>query len=51
MLQLRKDTETALGPKFDARKFHDFLLAEGPLPPDMLRKAVMEDFVPVQKKN
>jgi uncharacterized protein (DUF885 family) len=50
LLQLRKDTEAALGPQFDARKFHDFLLAEGPLPPDMLRKAVMEDFVPAQKK-
>jgi hypothetical protein len=51
MLQLRKDTEAALGSKFDARKFHDFLLAQGPLPPDMLRKAVMEGYVPLQKKN
>ena len=24
LLQLRKDTQTALGPKFDALKFHDF---------------------------
>jgi uncharacterized protein (DUF885 family) len=48
LLQLRKDTEAALGPKFDALKFHDFLLAQGLLPPDLLRKAVMEDFVPSQ---
>jgi uncharacterized protein (DUF885 family) len=50
MLQLRKDTEAALGPKFDAKQFHDFLLAQGLLPPDLLRKAVMEDFIPAQKK-
>jgi uncharacterized protein (DUF885 family) len=51
LLQLRKDTEAALGPKFDARKFDDFLLAQGPLPPDMMRKAVMDEFVPAQNKN
>ncbi|HEY3990343.1 MAG TPA: DUF885 domain-containing protein [Acidobacteriaceae bacterium] len=49
LLQLRKDTQAALGPKFDALKFHDFLLAQGLLPPDLLRQAVMEDFVPSQK--
>ncbi len=50
LLELRKDTEAALGAKFDQRKFHDFLLAQGLLPPDLMRKAVMEDFVPMQKK-
>jgi uncharacterized protein (DUF885 family) len=50
LLQLRKDTEAALGPKFDQKKFHDFLLAQGLLPPDLMRKAVMEEFVPAQKK-
>ncbi|HZD77095.1 MAG TPA: DUF885 domain-containing protein [Acidobacteriaceae bacterium] len=49
LLELRKDTQAALGPKFDALKFHDFLLAQGLLPPDLLRKAVMEDFVPSQR--
>jgi uncharacterized protein (DUF885 family) len=49
LLQLRKDTEAALGPKFDALKFHDFLLAQGLLPPDLLRQAVMGDFVPSQR--
>jgi uncharacterized protein (DUF885 family) len=49
LLQLRKDTQAALGPKFNALKFHDFLLAQGLLPPDLLRKAVMEEFVPSQK--
>lgn len=46
LLQLRKDTEAALGPKFDQKKFHDFILAQGLLPPDLMRKAVMEDFIP-----
>jgi uncharacterized protein (DUF885 family) len=50
LLQLRKDTEAALGTKFNQKKFHDFLLAQGLLPPDLMRKAVMEDFVPHQKK-
>jgi uncharacterized protein (DUF885 family) len=50
LLQLRKDTEAALGPKFDQKKFHDFLLAQGLLPPDLMRRAVMEQFVPSQKK-
>ena len=50
LLQLRKDTEAALGKKFDQKKYHDFLLAQGLLPPDLLRKAVMEQFVPSQKR-
>lgn len=49
LLQLRKDTQAALGRRFDAKKFHDFLLAQGLLPPDLMRKAVMEDFIPSQK--
>ncbi len=49
LLELRKDTEKALGKKFDQKKFHDFILAQGLLPPDLMRKAVMEDFIPNQK--
>jgi len=49
LLQLRKDTEAALGPKFDQQKFHDFVLAQGLLPPDLMRKAVMEDFISAAK--
>jgi len=48
LLALRKDVEAALGPKFNAKKFHDFLLSQGLLPPDLMRKAVMEDFVKTQ---
>lgn len=49
LIALRTDTESALGPKFNQKKFHDFILAQGLLPPDLMRKAVMEDFVPAQK--
>jgi len=48
LIALRKDTEAALGAKFNQRKFHDFILAQGLLPPDLIRKAVMEDFVTKQ---
>jgi uncharacterized protein DUF885 len=51
LLQLRKDTEKALGPKFDQKKFHDFILAQGLLPPALMRSAVFEDFIPAQKAN
>ncbi len=37
-----------LGDRFNQRKYHDFVLAQGLLPPDLLRKAVLEDFVPLQ---
>ena len=48
LIALRKDTEAALGSKFNQKKFHDFILAQGLLPPDLMRKAVMEEFVPAQ---
>jgi len=48
LLALRKDVEAKLGPKFNQKRFHDFILAQGLLPPDLMRKAVMEDFVPKQ---
>jgi uncharacterized protein (DUF885 family) len=45
LLQLRKDVEAKMGKRFDQKKFHDFILSQGLLPPDLLRKAVMEGFV------
>jgi uncharacterized protein (DUF885 family) len=44
LLALRKDVEAKMGKKFDQLKFHDFILSQGLLPPELLRKAVMEDF-------
>jgi uncharacterized protein (DUF885 family) len=49
LLALRKETEKALGAKFDQKKFHDFILAQGLLPPDLMRKAVLEEFVPAAR--
>ena len=47
---LRVQTELRLRDRFDQRAFHDFLLAQGILPPDILREAVMQEFVPAQSK-
>jgi uncharacterized protein (DUF885 family) len=44
LLAIRIAAEQALGPKFNQQRFHDFILAQGLLPPDLLRKAVMEEF-------
>jgi uncharacterized protein (DUF885 family) len=49
LLALRKETETALGTKFNQKKFHDFILAQGLLPPDLMHKAVLEEFIPSQR--
>jgi Bacterial protein of unknown function (DUF885) len=49
IMALRKEAEAALGTGFNQKKFHDFILAQGLLPPDLMRQAVMEDFVPGQK--
>jgi len=49
LLELRKETEKALGSKFNQQKYHDFILRQGLLPPDLMRKAVLEDFIPAQR--
>jgi hypothetical protein len=46
LMELRAETERVLGAKFDRQKYHDFILAQGMLPPSLLKKAVMEEFVP-----
>ena len=33
LLALRHELETALGPKFNQKQFHDTILAQGLLPP------------------
>jgi uncharacterized protein (DUF885 family) len=49
LLSLRKEVEGKLGGRFDQKKFHDFILSQGLLPPDLMRNAVLADFVPAQK--
>jgi hypothetical protein len=48
LLDLRKEAEAALGKKFDQKRFHDFILAQGLLPPDLMRQAVMTTFIQQQ---
>jgi uncharacterized protein (DUF885 family) len=48
MQALRTQTELRLRDRFDQRAFHDFVLAQGILPPDILKEAVMNEFVPAQ---
>ena len=48
MLALRTDAELALRDKFKQKAFHDFVLAQGLLPPKLLAKAVKEEFIPSQ---
>ena len=45
MLRLRTELEIALGDKLDQRQFHDFVLEQGLLPPELLRDAVLTQFV------
>ncbi len=48
---LRTQTELALREHFDQQAFHDFVLAQGLLPPDILKDAVMQEFVPGQLRS
>jgi len=50
IMQLRMETELALGKQFDRRAYNNFLLDQGLLPPDQLAKAVREQFIPAQRK-
>jgi uncharacterized protein (DUF885 family) len=45
LMGLRADTEKAMGAAFDQLRFHDFILAQGALPPHLLRDAVFSSFV------
>ena len=47
---LRTQTELALRADFDQRAFHDFVLAQGMLPPDILKKAVQDEFIPSRRR-
>jgi uncharacterized protein (DUF885 family) len=47
---LRVKTELALGAKFGPQSYHDFIIAQGLLPPDLLEKAVMDGYVKSQQQ-
>ena len=45
LMRLRTEVEIVLGDEFNQREFHDFILEQGLLPPELLRAAVLEQFV------
>lgn len=46
LMETRQAAQLALRGNFDRQAFNDFVLAQGLLPPALLRKSVMEEFVP-----
>ena len=44
LMEIRTELEKKLGPKFDVKRFHDFILEQGLLPPGLLRKALFAEF-------
>jgi len=50
MMETRQRAELVLGDKFNKQRFHDFVIAQGLLPPNLLQKAVLEQFVPDEQK-
>ncbi|MGH8178778.1 MAG: DUF885 domain-containing protein [Steroidobacter sp.] len=47
---LRTKVEIALPDRFSEQPYHDFIIGQGLLPFDLLEKAVMEEFIPAQRK-
>ncbi len=45
LMSLRAEVELLLGDKLVLKDFHDFVLGQGMLPPHLLRKAVLDEFV------
>jgi hypothetical protein len=45
LMSLRAEVELRMRDRFNQRAYHDFLLKQGLLPPDILRQAVLDDFV------
>jgi len=50
LMETRQKAELALRDRFDRKAFNDFVLSQGLLPPRLLEKAVMEEFVPKYRK-
>jgi uncharacterized protein (DUF885 family) len=50
LLDLRASTEVTLGSRFNRQRFHDFVLAQGVLPPALLARLVQDEFIPAELK-
>lgn len=46
---LKTLAEIELGERFNLKAFNDFVIAQGILPPDLMKQAVLQDFIPAQK--
>jgi hypothetical protein len=46
---LKTLAEIELGDRFNLKAFNDFVIAQGILPPKLMREAVLRDFIPAQK--
>ena len=49
LIDLRVETELALGENFNEKAFNDFLLSQGIIPLELIGKAVREEFIPSQR--
>jgi len=45
LMSLRTEVELRMRDRFNQRAYHDFLLNQGLLPPDILRQVVLDNFV------
>ena len=45
LMELRTDAERMLGKNFDRQSYHDYILAQGLLPPALMREAVINGYV------
>ncbi len=45
LMSLRTEVELRMRDRFNQREYHDFLLAQGLLPPEILRQVVLDEFV------
>jgi len=46
---LKTLAEIELGDRFKLKAFNDFIIAQGILPPELMKQAVLQDFIPAQK--
>ena len=51
LMETRQAAQLALRQRFDRREFNDFVLAQGLLPPRLLRQAVIDDFIPAHAQH
>ena len=51
LMATRQAAQLALGDKFDRQQFNDFVISQGLLPPELMRTAVMDEFVPAHQSH